>query len=380
MKVAELFVNLGVKGGEKSAGVLSNVKKQMGDLKSISLETKAAIVAVVYGLEKMMSASAKNGMELQQFANFTGMSTDMLQRWQYMARQSGVAADEMSSGFKNVQMAMDKMRTGQGAPIGFQGIARSLELSGSSLDVNKAITDTKYMMEKLREYARTTKDSPARANDWLQSFGLGEGTIQMLRTSKIELDKINPRNIYSSNEVGRLAQVDVAWKNLGNTVEKAFGHFTSKHGLGIINDINKLVPSVLRLADAFTVLAEKLKVFALIGKVFEGWAAIFGGMSNSIETATKAGDYKSEKGGTGAMAWIKDAFHNDFNMVKGALGGEAAIPNYGSFSKGNGKTEVNVNQTLQFQHDGKDHKKTGDSVKKAVKDAHRQYNAQLQGS
>jgi hypothetical protein len=47
---------------------------------------------------------------------------------------------------------------------------------------------------------------------------------------------------------------------------------------------------------------------------------------------------------------------------------------------GKSQQNINVNQNLHFQHDGKDHKKTGDSTHKAVKDAFRQMSAQGQGS
>lgn len=48
---------------------------------------------------------------------------------------------------------------------------------------------------------------------------------------------------------------------------------------------------------------------------------------------------------------------------------------------GAGSTQnIEVNQTLKFEHDGTDPKKTGDSVKKSVKDAFRQLSAQSQGS
>lgn len=386
MKIADLFINLGVKGSEAAVSTFGKINDGVKEIGASSLATKAAILGVVYGLEQMMSASAKNGMELQQFANLTGISTDVLQRWQYMARQSGVSADEMSSSFKNVQAAMDKMNTGQGAPKGIEAIARSLQKTGSGLDINRAVKDTVYMMDKLREYAATTQDSPARANDWLNSFGLGEGTIQMMRTNKMKMENIKPDQIYSKGEIGQLGQVEVAWSNLGKKVEMAFGHLTSKHGLSIVQDISKVTESVFHLADAFIKLAESLKVFKLLAMAAEGLSMIFdptrkdglAGIANQLDKGnlTGGGATVTDINKKNRAETMGDILNSDVD--NGPPVSAPAVRGIPSIPAPAGKTEIN--QTLNFQHEGKDHKKTGDSVKQAVKDAHRQFAAQRQGS
>ncbi len=55
------------------------------------------------------------------------------------------------------------------------------------------------------------------------------------------------------------------------------------------------------------------------------------------------------------------------------------VPKMAPTVSATGSTQtVNVNQNLNFQHDGKDSQRTGDSVKKAVQDAYRQSAAQAQ--
>jgi hypothetical protein len=59
----------------------------------------------------------------------------------------------------------------------------------------------------------------------------------------------------------------------------------------------------------------------------------------------------------------------------------AALPPVPAAAPGSTQNQnVNVNQTLNFQHDGADPKRTADSVKKAVRESYRQIGAQGQGS
>lgn len=267
MTIAELFINIGVKGADVSAKALSGVKEGVGEVASSSLAAKAAIIGVVYGLEQLMAHSAQQGMALQQFANFTGLSTERLQRWQYAARQSGVSAEEMAGSFKGVQSAMTDMATGKGAPSGMGILARAV-----GFDSSKA-RDTFYVMEKLKEFAKIAP--PDLGNSVLKSFGLSEATIQFLRTTKVDLDKIKPSSIYDTTEIERLAKINVAWSNLWNRFEMVIGHLNAQHGGVLIGALGKSLESLVGVVERLIRVSEKFpnlaKAVLLVSVAFAAW-------------------------------------------------------------------------------------------------------------
>lgn len=404
---------MGVKGSDQSQKALAGTQKGLGDIASSSLQAKAAIVGVIYGLERMMSHSAKVGMGLQQFENFTGLSTDALQRWQYAARQSGVSAEEMTSSIKGVQQAIGDMLLGKGAPEGMGVFARAV-----GFDMSKA-KDTFYVLEKLKEFSRIAP--PTIANPILKSFGLGENTVAFLKTTKVELDKIKPSTIFSPGEIGTLSKVEVAWSNFGREIEMAMGHLTAKRGLGVIADLSKVTKEVFKLVDALVVLSEKVKVFETMSHAAEG-------VGNTIKLITEIMDKfagkESKKGdllytppGQEAIPGLSESPAGQFfKSIKESLsspktsaapgapaakytgplpwGGveptrkavsttaihRAALPTMAKSSPTKPTQNINVKQDLHFQHEGKDAKQTGDSTKKAIQDAYRQMHAQGQGA
>lgn len=391
MNIAELFVNLGVKGADQAGKALGGVKSGLGDVKGMSLEAKAAILGVIYGLEQMMSQSAKMGTSLTNFNALTGMSAQQLQQWQYAARQAGVAGDEMAGSMKAVQSTMANMLLGKGAPEGIAMLANKV-----GFDPARA-RDTAYVLGQLQKFAQTV---PADiGNQMIKSFGVSDGVIAAMRRNAFRPDVFAKAPTYSNNEVGQLDKVNVAWSNLGNKIEMAFGHLTSKHGMDIVKDLSKMTDGVIKLADALAVLAEKSKVFLAIGWAAEKIATTMNLLGVGIDDAT--GSHKKEDNAklfgkdsklTGAMNWRDDVDKTviDFfkknhetiaaGMMAGAGGGIPMIPPSTQTPAKQQTINNNANINNNFQHDGKDHKKTGHSVQKSVNDAFRQIQAQGQGS
>lgn len=362
MNIGELFVNLGIKGTEKTVAALSNVRKGLGDVSSMSIEAKAGILAALYGLERLSAASGAMGTNLTNFTALTGMSAKALQQWQYAARQAGVSGDEMAGSLKSVQNSMTNMLLGKGAPEGLGLLASKV-----GFDINRA-RDSQYVLGQLQKFSQSV--APDIGNNVLKSFGLGEGVIAAMRRNAFTPQAFGKAPTYSDREVHSLDRANIAWSNLGNKIEMAVGHFNARHGGQLVKDISMITDKVLKLAESFTVLAEKLKVFQWIGKAFEGWGLIFDKINESIS---------GKSGGTG--------FADALKSIPGALGdkqfwsdiGKSITPNLPGASPGKAQNNT-FNQNFNFQHDGKDHKKTGDSVKKSIHDTFRQMPAQGQGS
>lgn len=372
MTIADLFVNIGIKGSDKAAKETKGVKDGMNSIVDSGLAAKAAIVGVMYGLEQLMSKSAKTGTNLVQFASFTGLSAETLQRWQYAARQAGESSDELLGNVKSVQAAMTSMLTGGKPPEGMQMVGRAV-----GFDPSKA-RDTFYVLNKLQEYAQKTKDTPDLANKVMGSFGLSEGTIAAMRRNAFQAKTLSAAPVYSDGEIGKLNKVDVAWGNVGKQIEMAMGHLTAKHGLSIVKDISGVTVQVLKLVEALTTLSEKLKLLQLFGKIFEGWGYILKGINENVSgvTSDKKGIGSGLKNQSGKfLSGLALAGKGAFETLKENMTAPPTTQVAGGHS-----TTHNINQNLHFQHPGKDHARTGDSVKKAVQGALRQMPAQNQGS
>lgn len=278
MTVGELFVSIGIKGAAKVGDTLSSIGKQMGDVSAQGLAAKAAVAGLVYGLESLMSNSAAMGMSLKQFATLTGFSAEELQKWQYAARQSGVEAEEVTSSIKGIQSAMAKMQLGQGPPGGIGIIA---QYTGGFDE--KKINDTYYMMDKLKQFAKSTTVPRPFANEFLKQAGLTDNMIQFLRSTEVDLQKIKPSQIFSDKEINTLAKINIGWANLKRTLDMQTGHFTAKYGQDIVNGLSNALKVVVDLTENIIKLMKafpELKVSA--GLALAGLALYFAPITSAI--------------------------------------------------------------------------------------------------
>lgn len=438
MNIAELFVNLGVKGSDKSVSDVAKLQKGLKDTASVSLEAKAAIIGAMYALERLFATSGQTGTQLTNFnALMGGGMVQTLQQYQYAARQVGVANEEVGGTFKNLTSTATKTLQGLSRPSGAAYIANA-----TKTDLNpllKAATEghPEQLLLKLQEFAQHREINQGLMNEALKSFGLGDSMISALKRNAFRPEVLKQAPTYSDKEVQSLDKANIAWSNLGNKIEMAVGHFNAEHGGEIVKNISTIVDKVVKLAEKFDVLATKLELFKLITKAFEGWAEIFQGISDAIDKINdlknpggtpeqqKAEEERKSKlppeqrlaeaaGGEKSIGAGTIAFFSEFwnllketaknatiktgnDIPKGTKGlpelkpglsnsGPVRLqlvpsPTLGTAQRiattpavppptppGAPSQHIEVNQTLQFQHEGKDARQTGDSVKKAVRD------------
>lgn len=384
LSVGELFVNLGIKGSEKTLGSIAGVKKGMSETASVSLEAKAAIVGAMYALERFFAASGARGTSLTNFNALTGLSAKQLQQWQYAARQAGVANEEFAGSLKAVQTGMTNMLLGKGAPEGMALVANKV-----GFDPKRA-RDTFYVMEQLQKFAKTV---PADVgNSVLKTFGISEGTIAAMRRNAFNAQAFSKAPVYSDSQFQALDRANIAWSNLGQKIEMAIGKFNAKHGGQLVKDISIMVDAVLKLADALEKVATRFKLIQTLGMALSGIANTLKLVSEIFDKfqgkESEKGDLLYKKPGQEMFPGFKDSpvgkFLSDLFGGNEKKTSEPTIPSpfdrsiaHPSVKKGQAQSSqqnVNINQNLNFQHDGKDHKRTGDSVKKANQDAFRQFN------
>lgn len=273
MQIAELFVSLGVKNSDKTVSALTQVQTSLGKVASTSLEAKAAIIGAMYALEHLMSESASRGTALSNFNAYTGISIKQLQQWQYAARQARESNEEFAGSIKSVQEKIALMKMNQGQPA---GLAQLSTWTGG-FDVKKSYDEKNglaYVLQKSIELTKT-KLSKDVQNQILKSFGWSEGTIGAMRKGVFNEENYRRAPIFEDAEVNKLNKIDIAWSNLNNKIQMFIGHLNAKHGLTLINDVDKLTTNILKLVDAFITLSEKLKLFEKIDNIFKGWSTIF---------------------------------------------------------------------------------------------------------
>lgn len=347
----------------------------------MSLEAKAAIIGAMYALQRLFSASGQRGTDLANFNSLLGVSTKTLQEYQYAARQVGVSNQEVEGSFKAIQGAMTKTLMGEGAPKGLDWVAK---LTGgiSPEDIENFAKQPQLLIQRLQEYAQKETNVGLR-NETLKSFGIGDNMIAALTRNAFTPEVMSKAPTYSDSEVNALDKANIAWSNLGNKIEMAVGRFNAMHGGQLVKDISMITDKVLGLTEAFIKLADKLKIFQLIGKSFEGWGMIFDSLSGGVDALNDPVKGKALKEGAsdllsdipGMLSYLLSDLTGDGSAVN------TIAPTMPVAPKDNNSTQnVSVQQTLNFQHDGKDATRTSGSVKKAVQDAFRQMSAQSQGS
>lgn len=379
MNIAELFVNLGIKGSEKTIGALGGVKKGLGEVSAMSLEAKAGILAAMYGLERMMAASGAAGTGLTNFAALTGLSSQTLQRWQYAARQAGVSGEELTGSLKAVQNSMTNMLLGKGAPEGLGIVAKAV-----GFDPARA-RDSFYVMEQLQKAAQALPKDVG--NNVLKSFGLSDGTISAMRRNAFNPAAFAKADIYSSKEQGSLDKSNIAWSNLGDKIEKAIGHFNAAHGQALVKDITKIADEIFKLIGAFEKFAEKIKLFDVIGQIFKGWGIIFDGLNSGIDKLTgyfsakgKENDLVDKKGNLkkDPVSMLSDWVGNKVNDYSKYMDDTSPYVSRPPQHQAAGNTTIN--QTITHHGDAKDTKAVKDLHGHSVGQAYRQRAAQRQGS
>lgn len=308
MVVGELFVNLGIKGSDKTVGALSGVERGMKDIKSVSLEAKAAILGAMYAVEQLFSKSGQQGTELTNFTALVGTSAKTLQEYEYAARQMGVSNEETANTFKTLQEAMTKTALNGKAPAGLAQVAL---LTGgmTAQDVTRAMANPELLMQRLQEYAQKEKRVGVR-NTTLRSFGLSDNMIAAMARGGFNQAAFNKAPMYSDKEIANLDKANIAWSNLGNRIQMAIGHLNAAHGGEIVKDFGIIVDLGLKAAEIVLKLVERFKLFDRVGYVFDTIS------KNANSLYTQLSDMAMAVGAFGEKTKFMERFAQSFETIK----------------------------------------------------------------
>lgn len=302
MKIADLFINVGLTGAQTTNRELGKVKGTLGEISTAGLAAKAGILGAVYGLEQMMAASARTGNDLVTFANNTGISMRVLQQYQYAAVQAGATTAELQQSFEGLQSMLTKMSIGDGMPK-FLGL---LTTYVGKLDESKLMgpkQDIPYVFQKIQEFVRK---APPNLTKELLGF-LPAHILSGMHDNVFRPEMLNKAPTYSETEARKLQGVGIQWANIGRQIEMAFGHLNAKHGGDLSANIGKIAAEILTLVGSLLTLSENLKLFSVIEKAFQGWEFIIQGLLSLVNTING----KDEKG--------KKTFNKKYESLDEAL-------------------------------------------------------------
>lgn len=270
MKVGELFVNLGVKGAEKTVGALKSAKDGLSGIAETSLATKAAVAGVLYELGRLTASSNQYGLSLELFNRRTGINLDYLQRMEALMRKEGVSADKTMKSFEGLQDVIAQMATSEGVPKGF-GVIADL-LGPENFDPAKLV-DFEYAMSRIWMAAKKVADQPAIRNRVFGGLNMDKDFLATLSTTTKKLSDIKPSEIYNPKERTALSNMAKGWADLGNQIEKIIGRLNIRFGPTFLKGFQEIVPEIAKAITAIGDLIVKLNVLHGIARVFHILAA-----------------------------------------------------------------------------------------------------------
>lgn len=261
-----LLINIGLKNANKAQDELKGITTGVKDLKSASLEAKAAVLGTIYAFTELTGKQNAFGMALTSFENLTELSGERLQRWQRVMRQVGVTSEETTATISNMHKKLGEVILNKGS-FGDGWLAISNKVG--QIDMKRlAAGDAFYMLDLLKQYAKLTKGqgiaAPARV--LMNAAGLSDNFIAGLNNPNLK----NPNqaeawSVYNKREQKGLTQGYVGFDTLEDKWSHAFGRLSAAVSPELAKDLNDISDGLIKLGEAVGGLAKALAAIPFVG-------------------------------------------------------------------------------------------------------------------
>lgn len=248
VKGGDFYVNLGIKGSDKTKADLDSTDNSFKKLKETSLGTKAAILAAFYGLDKLAGAAGQYGLTLSNLSTITGASTKTLQEWAFAAAQAGTTAESFYSSFDKAQDQMFAVLKGGQPPEWFLMMIGMLQKGGFKLDVNSTIKNLQEHPEDLmilnQEFALLPGISAATKKGVLREEGWGDDLIADFMKGVFNFKNLNYAKQFESNDsqIKNLNDTAIAINNFNEAIKSLMNEIFGDTRLVI--DLFKLLTKI----------------------------------------------------------------------------------------------------------------------------------------
>lgn len=257
--------------GIRLKNLTSGVEKLSDGLQKAADKTKifsAAAAGAIVGAVALTKSTASAGAELQDYSDRLNISAEALQRWQYIAMQSGVSNEELNKAFS-------KSRDTIGTAL--SGVSNTATKALSSLvgDLSSIPQTTDGAFDYIITALAQVEDKTLQAYYANEIFGenLATNLIPMFNNGTEKLNKLNAEfesiGYLSNEQVQNLADLD----DQLNIVTAQLNLAKSELGIALVpiletvNDIlvNNIIPAIKDFADWFGSLDEGTQKFIITG-------------------------------------------------------------------------------------------------------------------
>lgn len=341
MKIADLFVKIGLDGAGDVTKGLGKVTSGMKDLFSMSIQTKLTLAGIVGGLTMAAKSAGATGQELMHFKYAFGLSIQELQKWQYAATGFGVKGEEIRGTIENIQNEIIKAKTGGGFSEVFGKLGIDITKNQNAFDV----------LLQMQDKIKKGNVDVAR----LFSSGLiSPEVFQFLKRAENMATYKAPKGaIYSDAQVARQEQIAVKFDRFGNDLKKDLDRFVvdnSKFILEAMQTLKEVLQSILKFfADNKDVI---IKFTNAVMELVKALLQFTGGAINPTGRVEKDASGKIIE-----KSWAKRQGENIFDFFKsGAEQKEKFLKERSSNSRGPSSESstnnyyingVDVNERLQ---------------------------------
>lgn len=270
MKIGEFFVDLFFKvDGDDAAKEVDN---KLNKIALSSGKVALALGAVTAAMAAMFALSKNAAVGFSNFAKETGLSTQGLQKWQYLADANNVKGEELTATIKGILDAKEEIRLGGG---NFQAWA----LLG--IDPRD---DPYKTLDKLRDKLKTFQDV-GLARKLANQVGVSDNVFRLLRQPTLNYD---PRLSMTDAEIERMDSLNNSWLRLIESISRARNRLFAQFG----EPLKLLLDGFYKLTTIFISFVEwlgkgsivatyvKINLFALAAAVV-ALAAAFSALSTA---------------------------------------------------------------------------------------------------
>lgn len=302
--------NIGL--SDKTQKGLQSISDGMKKVSSTSFEAKAAIIGALFALQALLSKSGAGAVQVKGTGALTGVDTKTLQQYQYAGRQVGLTNEEMLGTFESLQSAMAKTFMGKGAPEGWARFAATMGM-GSRVDVEKFMKNPELLLQKLQEYSKKEKNIGIR-NEVLSSF-VPKNVAGALAQNAFTPEVMKKAPVYSDKDLAGLAAANAAWKNLEDSITRAWASLNGQHGGQIMRALQAVLNVTIKIVGAILDVADKFHLFDLLEKSVKPAIALLNmavqGISDLIAVVS---DFAEE-------TKLLEMFDNGLESIKNTVGG-----------------------------------------------------------
>lgn len=284
--VGELFIDLGIQGSDKAISAVQGVGKEMESLGSSALTTKAAILGAVYGIQQLVDFSDKLGTNLVNFQAVTGISSRVVQQYQFAAEQIVGANVNVSKSLAGIQQEFtDAVKFGK-APEGIGLLGQAIGRPLGYKDFQEWIGDPTKFYAVIQEMFDKVPDKGLR-NAIAKKVGIGDDLLAVFAQHGFDQNILNQAPVLSDQQTQALHKADTAWLNLGRHIQMTIAQLNASYGPGLVTDLTKLTDQVLKLVTAFSQLSEKMHFFEATGLAIQSMANALKEVAGYTDTLVK---------------------------------------------------------------------------------------------